>query len=38
MVCAHSNHAPQPTAQSVLATLALLWVPSLRSAAAERER
>ena len=33
-----SNHAVEPTAQSVLATLALLWVPSLRSAAAHRGR
>ncbi len=33
-----ANHAVEPTAQSVLASLALLWVPSLRSAAAHRER
>ncbi len=32
------NRAVEPTAQSVLATLALLWVPSLRSAAAHRRR
>jgi hypothetical protein len=32
------NRAVEPTAQSVLASLALLWVPSLRSAAAHRER
>lgn len=32
------NNALQSTAQSVLAALAVLWVPSLCSAAAERER
>jgi len=37
-VVVRANHAVEPTTQSVLATLALIWVPSLRSAAAQRER
>ena len=32
------NHALQPTAEDLLASLAAPSVPSLRSAAAERER
>ncbi len=37
-VAAYLNPRVEPTAQSVLATLAVLWVPSLRSAAAHAQR